>query len=68
MVAGFPESFIMRHADKNNDLKKASCFLINKALDTRIGTGWDTKRLRDGTLLIKIQIKSSRFYWPQCSP
>lgn len=45
----------MSHADTTKDLKKASCFLINKALETHIGSGSTVRRLRDGSLLIKVK-------------
>lgn len=51
---GFPEFFIIKHIEPNKDLKNASCFLINKAIEIHIGAGSITKRLRDGTLLTKV--------------
>lgn len=51
---GFPEFFIIQHNEPTKDLKMASCFLINKAIENHIGPGSTTKRLRDGTLLTKV--------------
>lgn len=49
----FAEYYIMSSAVENQDLKKVSPFLIEKALTTYVGDGTITKRLRDGQLLIK---------------
>lgn len=54
---GFPEFFIIKQIEPNKDLKNASCFLINKAIEIHIGAGSTTKRLRDGTLLTKVTSK-----------
>lgn len=52
-TADFAEYYVVSHANENEDLKKASPFLIKKALTSCIGDGSTTKRLRDGQLLIR---------------
>lgn len=49
----FAAYYVMSSAVLNHDLKKVSPFLIEKSLSSTIGDGSTTKRLRDGTLLIK---------------
>lgn len=46
------EFWIVKSAD-NRSLEKVSCFFLGKALTNHIGDGHVTKRLRDGSLLVK---------------
>lgn len=47
------EFFVMKNIDKSASFEKVSPFFINKALNNHIGDGHITKRIRDGSLLIK---------------
>lgn len=54
-VLSFPEFYIMSRNDENKELNlnKVNPFYIETALNQQAGPGTDTKRLKDGTLLIK---------------
>lgn len=49
----FAEYFTVCCAAENSNFNKISPFYVELALNTHVGIGTDTKRLRDGTLLIK---------------
>lgn len=49
----FPEYYVLRCEQSNKDFLKISPFYIELALNNHVGNGTSTKRLRDGTLLIK---------------
>lgn len=49
----FGEFYVMKNIDKSASFEKVSPFFINKALNNHIGDGHVTKRIRDGSLLIK---------------
>lgn len=50
----FAEYYIVQRIDSNNaTFENLSPFFVQKALTTQIGANHETKRLRDGTLLVK---------------
>lgn len=57
-VAEFPEFYIMTRIEDNLDLSKVNPFYIEKALNIQVGLGTNTKRLRDGSLLIQCKTES----------
>lgn len=52
-IQQYAEFYIMSHAVDGQNLKMASPFVIETSIRQSIGEGSITKRLRDGTLLIK---------------
>lgn len=49
----YAEYYVIRCETQNKNFNKTSPFYIEIALNNQVGHGTDTKRLRDGTLLIK---------------